>query len=695
LRRSSVGEHASRVQADPSYPEIADYGLIGEMHTCALVSRAGSIDWLCMPNFDSQAVFGRMLDWHRGGYFQIAPHGVRSTDRRYIPETNILETTFRTETGTAKLTDFMPVDTQTHRIDPDGKRLQLASGRNVILSSERRHRAPTEGMLKPHDHGYHPKVLRILECVEGNISFAVECRPRFAYGGVVPLTALIDPHDGASQHAFARGGGNAISVYCSVPLSIEDRSFHAEGSLTSGEKVYAAVAHQAFFLPASEEFDGPTIEELLDETTRYWKKWAERCTYQGEYRDEVVRSALSLKALTYEPTGALLAAATTSLPESPAGERNWDYRFTWIRDATFSLEALHNLGYAGEAQAFKRWLEWTAAYPEDLQIMYGLRGERWLTEVELPLEGYRWSRPVRIGNAAYEQFQLDIYGEILDSAYIYRKIGGLEAMPDVWEFETEESERVATEPEQWEFLSAVVEFVIRNWRRPDAGIWETRGGYRHFIYSKVMCWVALDRGIKIAEELANVPEDRERYSIRDEDISRWRGVREEIRADVLANGYDPNYRVNQGAFVQSYGSKNLDASALMLPLVGFIDAADPRMRSTIDAIRRDLMSPQGFVYRYKGFDDGLEGGEGSFTICTFWLVNNLVALGEVEQAREMFERLLGYANDLGLLSEEINTETGEMLGNFPQAFSHLALIDNATALNRAGVTAGEASESPA
>ena len=687
-------ERASRVRASASYPAIADYGIIGSMRTCALVSKVGSIDWLCLPSFDSPAVFGRMLDWHRGGYFQVTPRDVRSVDRRYLLETNILETTFQTETGIAKLTDFMPVDTRSHEMDPEGRRLRLPNGLNLVLSTEHRHRAPTAGMLKPHDIGVHPKVLRILECVEGNISFVVECYPRFAYGAVIPLTALIEPHDGASQHGFARGGGNAISVYCSAPFSLEeDRSFRSEGSLEPGEKLYAATAHQAFFLPAAEEFDGPKIEQLLDETSRYWKEWAERCTYQGEYRDEVVRSALALKTLTYEPTGALLAAATTSLPESPAGERNWDYRFTWIRDATFSLEALHNVGYTGEAQAFKRWLEWTAAYPEDLQIMYGLRGERWLTEVELPLEGYRWSRPVRIGNGAYEQFQLDIYGEILDSAFIYRKITGPQAEPDTWEFEGEEPERVVAEPEQWEFLSAVVEFVIRNWHRPDAGIWETRGGYRHFVYSKVMCWVALDRGVKMAEELVSVPEYRERFNVGDEDIRRWKEAREEIRADVLTNGYDPNYRANQGAFVQSYGSKNLDASALMLPLVGFIDATDPMMRSTIEAIRRDLVSPEGFVYRYKGFDDGLEGGEGSFTICTFWLINNLIALGEIKQAKEMFEGLLGYANDLGLLSEEINTETDEMLGNFPQAFSHLALIDCATSLSRASSSTGEAGDS--
>lgn len=682
-----VNEYGPQLRASGTYPAISDYGIIGAMHTCALVSRAGSIDWCCLPSFDSPAVFGRMLDWNRGGYFQIAPRDVRSMERRYLPGTNVLETTFHTETGVAKLTDFMAVFPQDVLAEMDGGLVQLPSGSHVRFSSEEKHAPPLDEMLQPHEAGFHPKVVRVLECTEGTVQFVLNCCPRFDYGTVVPHTALIESSNGSSQHGYARGGGNAVSVYSSMPMEITEHMFHAEGSLQAGEKRYAAVTHQPFFVPVAEHIDEDAIDRMLDETIGYWRQWADKCTYEGEYQDAVVRSALALKSLTYEPTGALLAAATTSLPETPAGERNWDYRFTWIRDATFSLEALHNLGYTGEARAFKRWIEWTAAYPEDLQIMYGLRGERWLTEVELPLEGYKWSRPVRIGNGAYSQFQLDIYGDILDSAYIYRKIMvGVESQAelDSWEFATEEDENVETDPAYWEFLSNVVEFVVDHWREPDAGIWETRGGYRHFIYSKAMCWVALDRGVKMARQLASEPRGCERFHITDEQIERWERVREDIKQDILMNGYDPNYKAGKGAFVQSYGSKSLDASALMLPLVGFIDAQDPMMRSTIEAIQEDLTSPQGFVYRYKGFDDGLQGGEGTFTICTFWLVNNLIELGEIDQARNLFERLHACANDLGLFSEEINPETGEMLGNFPQAFSHLAFIDNAVELSRAG-----------
>lgn len=674
-----------------TYPPIADYAIISAMHTCALVSKAGSIDWFCLPAFDDPAVFGRMLDWHRGGYFQIVPVDLQAVERRYLPGTNVLETTFRTATGTATLTDFMPVSVHDPIDSNNGSRMALPDGVNLVLPSEKRHLPPLEEMFKPLHTLFQQKIVRILECTAGSVTYSVACVPRFGYGTVVPHTALIEPEHNASRHMFARGGGNAVSVYCSESLNVVDHGFVTEGTLSSGTRLSAVVSHQPLFLPVAEDFDDAKIQQLLAQTVEFWNEWTAQCDYDGEYADEVRRSALALKALTYEPSGALIAAATTSLPESPAGPRNWDYRFTWIRDATFSLEALHNLGYTEEARAFKRWLEWTAASPEDLQIMYGIRGERWLTEVELPLEGYRWSTPVRIGNGAYNQFQLDIYGEILDSAYIYRTVNFPEADPDDWEFADEAGEAVETHPDYWDFLRDVVDFVIDNWRRPDAGIWETRGGYRHFVYSKVMCWVALDRGIRIAEELCREQGGVARFGITDELFERWSRAREQIEQDVLLNGYDPNYRSGQGAFVQHYGSKQLDASVLMLPLVGFIDANDPRMRSTIEAIQRELTSPQGLVYRYKGFDDGLEGGEGTFTICTFWLVSNLIKMGELEQARSLFATLATFANDLGLFSEEIDPDTGDMLGNFPQAFSHLAFIDNAVALDRASRAAAVAS----
>ena len=674
-----------------SYPPIAHYGIISSMCTCGLVSRAGSIDWLCMPDFDSPAVFGRILDWRKGGHFQIAPLGIQSVERRYLSETNVLETTFTTETGVARLTDFMVMDLpDTEQASPEGNRLQLSGSFDVVLPTKKKQVPPIEKLLVPLHARYHQKVARILECTDGSVNFVVECQPRFNYGTVTPHAVLIEEEGGSSNHAFARGGASAISIYCSEPVSIIDHAFHAEGSLRTGEKAYSVVTSQPYFLPIAEDFNEDKVERILQETVQYWEQWSGRCTYKGQYREDVLRSALALKALTFEPSGAILAAATTSLPESPAGERNWDYRYTWIRDATLSLGALSKIGYKEEARAFKRWMEWTAAYPEDLQIMYGLRGERWLTEVELEgLEGYKWSTPVRIGNGAHSQFQLDIYGEILDSAYIYRDVVlPREEDADNWEFETGmglDPDEYETEPDYWEFLVSVVEFVIENWRRPDAGLWESRGGYRHFVYSKVMCWVALDRGIKLAKELMLQENGPEYYNITDEQVERWTKVRDEIKEDVLTNGYDPNYKADRGAFVQFYGSKHLDASNLKLPMLGFIEADDPRMRSTIEMTQEDLVSPQGFVYRYStsAFDDGLSGGEGTFSICTFWLISNLIALGEVRDARVLFETVRAYANDLGLFSEEINPESGEMLGNFPQAFSHLAFIEAAVELSRA------------
>ena len=602
---------------DGNYKPISDYGLIGDCHSAALVSKDGSVDWCCFPRFDSPAVFSRILDHARGGYFQVAPKGARKTTRRYLPGTNVLETTFHTDAGVAQLTDFMPIHP---------------------------HCEPEE----PMEVGSLQRITRILKCISGSVEFQVDCYPRFDYGTIIPHAVLDGPHKG-----FAHGGASGLAIYCSAPLEETRDGFRSQGLLRSGERVVAATTYQAGFSHAAPDIGEAEMENNLAETVRFWQQWAACCTYEGEYRDDVLRSALTLKALTYAPSGAVLAAATTSLPETIGGSRNWDYRYTWIRDAVFALYALSIVGYTDEARAFKDWLEWsTSGRARDLQVMYGLGGERRLTEVELPeLDGYRGSRPVRIGNGAYSQFQLDIYGEIMDSAHLYRKYVG--------EMDTA----------YWQYLLRVVSFVIDHWREPDEGIWEMRNGRQHFVFSKVMCWVALDRAIKAATAL-HLPGD----------VGRWREVRSEIRQEVLSKGYD----ADRGAFVQSYGSKALDAASLMLPLVGFVPATDPRMRSTISAIERELTSPEGFVYRYSGVNDGLEGTEGAFTICTFWLADALVLLGQSARARALFDRVRSCANDLGLLSEEIEPQTGAQLGNFPQAFSHMALINTAVQLHKAG-----------
>jgi GH15 family glucan-1,4-alpha-glucosidase len=603
-----------------SYLPISDYGLIGDMHSCALVSSSGSIDWCCFPRFDGRSVFGRLLDFEKGGHFSVRAESVHNLQRRYLPETNVLETTFETATGVATLTDFMPVH-------PDSR----ADAPEAVHS--------------------HHQIVRVFECISGKVQFVVECKPRFDYGSVVPHVEVL-----SDSVAFAHGGADGLLVYCSAALSIDDDGFRASGVLSAGERVCSAVTYYERFGHLAElpdlALDDERLGLRLKETLAFWHAWSNVCTYRGQYRERVLRSALALKALTYAPTGALLAAATTSLPEHIGGERNWDYRFTWIRDATFALYALSIIGYQEEARYFKDWLEWsTLGRARDLQLMYGIAGERRLTEVELSeLDGYRGSRPARVGNAAFDQFQLDIYGEILDSAHLYRRAGG------------------DMDVEYWAYLRRVVNFVIDHWREPDEGIWETRGGRQHFVFSKVMCWVALDRAIKAAKALGLPAE-----------LDLWRKVRAQIRTDVLARGFD----TQRGVFVQAYGSQVLDASTLMLPLVGFIRATDPRMRATIEAIQRELTSPEGFVYRYRGLDDGLSGEEGTFTICSFWLADNLIALGDVEQARILFERVCSTGNDLGLFSEQYDSSTMQMLGNFPQAFSHMGLINAAVQLDRA------------
>ena len=599
------------------YPDISDYGIIGDMHSCALVSSTGSVDWCCFPRFDSDAIFGRILDWGRGGYFQIVPRNAHTASRRYIPGTNVLETTFTTANGRARLTDFMPV----HH-DED---------------------APIE----PYKVGESHQIMRIIECIEGSVQMTLQCHPRFEYGSVVPYVHMERPNIG-----FAHGGSGAISLYCSVPLRMVEGGFVSEGTLREGQKAFAIVTYETRFSYDARSLNSRAIEASLAEAIAYWQDWSSICTYDGPYEDHVLRSALTLKALTYAPSGGMVAAPTTSLPELIGGERNWDYRFTWIRDASFAIYGLHILGYQNEARAFRNWIQWaTVGRARDLHIMYGLGGERRLTEVALPeLSGYRDSTPVRIGNGAYNQFQLDAYGELMDSAHLYRRFVG------------------AIDMEYWSYLLRIVEFVLENWQEPDEGVWEARSGRQHNVFSKAWCWVALDRAIKMVNAL-DVPGD----------VELWSSVRAEIREQILANGFNRE----RGVFVQSYGSDLLDASNLMLPLIGFIKADDPRMLATIRATQEELTSEQGFVYRYRGFDDGLPGDEGTFNICSFWLCDNLILLGELDEATELFDRLLEHTNDLGLMSEEIDPHTGDMLGNFPQAFSHLSIINTAVQLQRA------------
>ena len=596
------------------YNAIGDYAMLSDTHSCALISKAGSVDWACFPRFDSGSVFGRLLDKHRGGYFAVSVKGDFSVSRRYLPGTMILETTFTTPTGVGILLDFMPVHG---------------------------HQSPGH----PYEIFEDQMIARILTCESGTIEFEVTCKPRFEYGTVVPHCRML-----AEDVGYSHGGPDALAFRCSTPVALENDAFHTSGRLLKGEKAEFSALYTYHRDYQVDTEPCRHLEEKLHETQAYWVNWSSQLTYQGRHRDTVLRSALTLKALTYSPTGGLVAAATTSLPETLGGVRNWDYRFTWIRDATFALYALNLVGFVKEARDFRGWLERaTAGRAEDLQVLYGLAGERRLTEEELDLDGHRHSRPVRIGNGAASQLQLDIYGEVLDSAWLYRKYVG--KMDD----------------EHWQFNQDVVEFVIKHWREPDEGIWETRGGRKQFVFSKVMCWVALDRAIRLQE-------------LRDgHALDEWRRVRTEIRDDVLERGYNEE----MGAFVQAYGSKSLDASVLMLPLVGFIKAKDPRMRSTIERIAKDLTSPEGLVYRYLDFDDGLSGDEGAFSICSYWLADNLIYLGEIERAEALLERLLGYANDVGLHSEQIEPKTGELLGNFPQAFTHMAVINTIVQLEKA------------
>ena len=594
---------------------IEDYALIGDCEPVALVSRAGSIDWLCWPRFDSDACFAALLGTRDHGRWLIAPRDpLPRISRRYRGNTLILETTFETDDGAVKLTDFMP----------------LRDSRSDIV--------------------------RMVTGLRGRVAMHMELILRFGYGAIVPWVTRLD--DGGLR---AIAGPDAALLCTPVTTRGENLTTVADFSVGEGEVVPFVLTYAPSHLPAPKAVD-PSV--ALSTTEKFWTEWAARCRVGWLSPDLVMRSLITLKALTYSPTGGIVAAPTTSLPEQLGGTRNWDYRFCWLRDATLTLLALMNAGYHEEAHEWLAWLaRAVAGSPDQIQIMYGIAGERRLTEWEVPwLPGYENSRPVRIGNAAHNQLQLDVYGEVMD-AFHQARLGGL-----------------APSATRWDLQRALLQRLEGVWREPDESIWEVRGPRRHFTYSKAMAWVAFDRAIKAVET----------YQLPGE-VDQWRRLRAEIHDEVCRRGYDPEL----GSFVQSYDSKELDASLLLLAEVGFLPPQDPRIKGTIEAIERNLLV-DGFVCRYatESSEDGLPPGEGAFLACSFWLVDAYILLGRYDDAQKLFERLAGLSNDVGLLSEEYDVQTGRQVGNFPQAFSHIALVNSAYNLSTAGKPAEQRAEQP-
>jgi GH15 family glucan-1,4-alpha-glucosidase len=600
-----------------AYQPIENYGIIGDLHSVALVGMDGSIDWLCLPHFDSPSVFAAILDDEKGGRFKIAPTSDDVTRKQlYWPDTNVLITRFFTSDGVAEITDYMPVH------------------------------------VSKNSHGHHPLIRRI-KVVRGEMKFRMECSPAFNYARDDHKTEITD--GGACFHS----GQLSLGLTTDVPLKSESNGAVADFSLQEEQMAVFVLREIESGADCGLSLSEQQEKELFMQTVEYWRRWLSKSTYTGRWREMVQRSALTLKLLTFEPTGAIVAAPTTSLPEGIGGERNWDYRYTWIRDAAFTLYGLLRLGFTEEAEAFMGWLEDRCYKPKPdslLQLMYGIDGRSDLTEETLDhLEGYRGSRPVRVGNGAFNQLQLDIYGELMDAVYLYNKYGD-----PIWY-------------ELWTHLRGLIDWVCDNWRRKDEGIWEVRSGQQHSVYSKLMCWVALDRALRLADK-RSFPADRQR----------WLKVRDEIYEEIMERGWSPERK----AFVQAYDDDTLDASSLIMPLVFFVAPKGPRMLSTLDAINRppkdDGLVSNGLVFRYdvQKSADGLMGEEGTFNLCTFWLVEALTRAGRLEEARLIFEQMLGYANHLGLYAEEIGPN-GEALGNFPQAFTHLTLISAAFNLDRA------------
>ncbi|MDT0490214.1 glycoside hydrolase family 15 protein [Streptomyces sp. NPDC012600] len=596
---------------------IEDYALIGDMQTAALVCRDGTADWLCLPRFDSHAVFAGLLGTEEHGFWRLSPARPEGTEplpadrRRYRGDSLVLESEWDTPRGTVRVTDFMP---------------------------------PRDGA---------PQLIRIVEGVSGRVPMRSELRMRFSYGRVTPWVHKVD------GRTVAVAGPDSVWLDTQADTYGENLTTYSDFTVGPGDRVAFTISWQ----PSHHEPPAlPDPEGSLEATELFWREWVEQCTYHGPYREAVVRSLITLKALTYAPTGGIVAAPTTSLPEEIGGVRNWDYRYTWLRDAAITLSSLLRTGYREEARAWREWLlRAVAGDPENLQIMYGIAGERELGEAELDwLPGYENSTPVRVGNGAANQLQLDVYGEVTEALHLAHMTG------------------LTRNDYAMGLQLKLIEYLEKHWEEPDEGIWEVRGPRRHFVHSKVMAWVAVDRTIKLVES-GDV----------EGPLERWYELRDDIHRDVCERGYDKE----RNTFTQSYGSKELDASLLLIPQMGFLPPDDKRVIGTIEAIQRELSTEDGFILRYptEGEDagvDGLEGDEGAFLACSFWMADDLAMIGRVDEARQLFEKLLSLRNDLGLLAEEWDSNLQRQVGNFPQAFSHVPLIDTALRLTASGAYVG-------
>ena len=600
-----------------SYLPIADYGIIGDLRSAALVGKNGSIDWCCLPGFDSPSIFGALLDERKGGFFRLHAAGHGDVKQNYLPNTNVLVTRFLSASGMCEVIDFMAIG--------------LESGGHTEQVSR--------------------QIVRIAKAIRGPAAFRMECRPGFDYAR---RRAEADLHpDGCSAVFSSNQQGFTLKGPC--PLTLDEDGVSAEFVVPSGQQAVFVLRHREGSADDSLIEPPADGDRLLAETARFWHAWAAKSRYHGRWREMVTRSALALKLLTYYPSGAIVAAPTTSLPEQIGGVRNWDYRYTWVRDAAFTIYALMRLGYTGEAAAFARFVQARASETEDingpLNVMYGIEGRHDLREETLDhLEGYRGSRPVRTGNAAFGHLQLDIYGELMDALYLFDKYG------------------TPMSYDMWNVVEKLLDWVARNWEQPDQSIWEVRGGRRDFTYSKMQCWVALDRGLRLARK-RSLPLTGKH----------WEFARDRIYHAIMTRGWNEE----TGAFTQHFTSDAIDASSLLMPLMRFVSPTDPRMIATLDRVRQRLAG-DGLVRRYeigKAARDGLPGNEGFFTACSFWLVEAMARAGYAEEAQLLFEKMLSFANHLGLFSEEVSPE-GELLGNFPQALTHLGLISAAYSLDR-------------